>query len=669
MPTAIVTKARVPNPVGGTIPAHSLHGISVSLPSWADNIAYEEGDARVIDRIKSAYPRFTIHYLIKKLEAHCERKFGRPNEKCHLYPSATVADACRDFIRTQSPDPVHPIDVRIVRYTIHPPEALNPAIPTTTNASPHRPSVDLHIVFVLQENDRIARSFWQHAGAGISSRLAEYCLALLALSDVGNVPPSPKPAASPVITKPRHRHYSSLQKGVSSPKSPVSPSLQEEEDVDAASQDWSRFIEERYARNLPFSEAPMAKRQLRRRIAGVLAKEAQGQPETPEEKSAAVTEDDVFLFPCGMNAIWNSHKVTLGASVGGVETPGKSICFGFPYTDTLKILQKWGPGCHFFGHGLTSDLPALRALLSSTNSPSSISDSPSERITAVYCEFPSNPLLRSPPLVELRELANEFGFIIVVDETIGSFANVEVLPLADIVVSSLSKVFSGEVNVLGGALVLNPAAPQYHRLKASISRVYEDNYWFEDAVFMERNSRDYAPRVLKMNKNTEALCDFLRGRSLLAFDKGEGAEGLKKEDLVVTNVYYPKWETRENYDACRIGSVEQVTRSTSSQPEGGFGSLFTVTFTSELASSVFYDNLPTEKGPSLGTNFTLASPYAILAHYTELDWAAEYGVERTLVRVSVGLEEEEELLEWFSEAVKRAEEACRNEKATQAGSA
>lgn len=61
------TKGRVPNPVGHSIPAHSVHGISVSLPTWRDNIRYEEGDAGVIDKIKSAYPRFKIHYLIEKV--------------------------------------------------------------------------------------------------------------------------------------------------------------------------------------------------------------------------------------------------------------------------------------------------------------------------------------------------------------------------------------------------------------------------------------------------------------------------------------------------------------------------------------------------------------------------------------------------------------------------
>jgi cystathionine gamma-synthase len=65
----------------------------------------------------------------------------------------------------------------------------------------------------------------------------------------------------------------------------------------------------------------------------------------------------------------------------------------------------------------------------------------------------------------------------------------------------------------------------------------------------------------------------------------------------------------------------------------------------------FFDAVETAKGPSLGTNFTLTSPYTILAHYGELEWAASYGVESNLVRVSIGLEDTEALKEIFGKAV------------------
>lgn len=69
---------------------------------------------------------------------------------------------------------------------------------------------------------------------------------------------------------------------------------------------------------------------------------------------------------------------------------------------------------------------------------------------ALFTEFPSNPLLRSANLPRLRGLADKYDFLVVIDETIGNFVNVEVLPYADMVVSSLTKVFSGASNVMGG---------------------------------------------------------------------------------------------------------------------------------------------------------------------------------------------------------------------------
>jgi cystathionine gamma-synthase len=112
----------------------------------------------------------------------------------------------------------------------------------------------------------------------------------------------------------------------------------------------------------------------------------------------------------------------------------------FPYTDTLKILQKWGAGCHFLGRGGTEDVDALAELCAKAETP----------ILSLFCEFPSNPLLRSPDVVRLRQLADQYGFAIVIDETIGNFINVEVVQFADVVVSSLSKIFSGDANVMGG---------------------------------------------------------------------------------------------------------------------------------------------------------------------------------------------------------------------------
>lgn len=102
-------------------------------------------------------------------------------------------------------------------------------------------------------------------------------------------------------------------------------------------------------------------------------------------------------------------------------------------------MQKWGPGCVFFGLGEDADIDELETRLKS-----------GERFLSLFCELPSNPLLKSPNIKRIRGLADKYKFLIVVDETIGNFCNVGVLEWADLVVSSLTKIFSGDSNVMGG---------------------------------------------------------------------------------------------------------------------------------------------------------------------------------------------------------------------------
>jgi cystathionine gamma-synthase len=79
----------------------------------------------------------------------------------------------------------------------------------------------------------------------------------------------------------------------------------------------------------------------------------------------------------------------------------------------------------------------------------------------------------------------------------------------------------------------------------------------------------------------------------------------------VKQVNYPKTSpTRPNYEKCR-------------NPKGNYGGLLSATFYAREDAVAFFDNLDTVKGPSLGTNFTLSSPYVILAHYGELDWVSQ----------------------------------------------
>ena len=527
-----------------------------------------------------------------------------------LFPSSGTAGRCAAFMLSKepssSPDQVHVIDLVWDRSR-------------ATSETLNKVSPSISAVMFPKELFPIAKQYWQHSGDGVSSRRAEFCHGLFQegiLVDQKTLQPTsngygksckgPRRYQKGSIDKTSLKTHAS-QDGVETPHS----------NGTAENRESSQFLEERFGRNLDVSFVENAKSAIRRRITGSLMGEIDlaTKPSTEMTSNmrgvADLSEDDVYLYPCGMNSIFMTHQMMLKA-----RTPMKSISFGFPYVDTLKILEKFGPGCLFYGNGSSEDLDDLEKRLKD-----------GERFLALFCEFPGNPMLKCPDLKRIRQLADTYDFGVVVDETIGNFINVHVLPYADVVVSSLTKIFSGECNVMGGSAIFNPRGRYYQALKQVAAEEYEDNYWAEDVIFMERNSRHFVARIEQINDNAEAICDILLASPL------------------VTTVYYPKYNpSRVYYDDCRT-------------PNGGYGGLLSFTFQNTAQAIAFYDRIETAKGPSLGTNFTLTSPYVILAHFLELDWAAQFGVPADLIRISVGLENAEDLKARFTIALKAAQDA------------
>lgn len=540
--------------------------------------------------MQTGYPRFFIHLLIQELQLEILAKYGLSSEKVMLFPSRKTAERCRSFFHDRKPE-ILPGDIRLLHL-----EVVSSEIGSKNAYS------NLSCVFFPSDEFPIAKQVWQHTGDGVSSRRAEYCLAAMKQGFLSVVDSQKSKSITTTNGDPYVKGPRRYQRGASLNNIQINGHVTNGDGTETPAYD--QFIEERYGRNLNTDYSYRAKVAVRRRIAGVLTDNMEldqalaysDQPSTGE-LLRDVPEDDVYLYPTGMSAIFNAHQLIMETRRSSGKEQLKSICFGFPYIDTLKVLEKWGPGAKFYGNGIDEDLDDLETRLEA-----------GERFAALFTEFPSNPLLRSPNLSRIRQLADKYDFVVVVDETVGNYININVLQHVDIVVSSLTKVFTGECNVMGGSLVLNKKIQFYQQLKIVLDRIYEDNYWAEDAVFMERNSRDFVSRIERININADSVARRLQ------------------ESEYVKEVYYPSLvPSKKNYDACKTAN-------------GGYGGLLSVTFHSPDHAPIFFDNLNISKGPSLGTNFSLSCPFVILAHYTELDWVRQFGVDPYLVRISVGLE-------------------------------
>ncbi len=317
--------------------------------------------------------------------------------------------------------------------------------------------------------------------------------------------------------------------------------------------------------------------------------------------------DDIFLAPTGMAAQY------AGLLACQARRPGlRTVQFGFPYVDTLKIQQKFGAGAHLL-HELDPIETNLLTILSG------------EKLAAAFGEIPGNPLLGSADVRRISPILREHGVPLIADDVVASPVNVDLGRYADLTATSLTKYVAGTCDVMGGALICNPRSPLYAELKAIIQNQHEEMLWGEDAAVLDDRAKTFPQRMQQHNSNGLFIAEKLRAHPL------------------VERVWYPKWEFKEAYEAVR-------------KPEGGWGSL--VTFLPRNAAVTaprVFDAMRICKGPSLGTVFTLACPFVLLAHYTELEWAESCGVPRNLIRLSVGLEDPEELWSRLLEALRAAE--------------
>lgn len=366
----------------------------------------------------------------------------------------------------------------------------------------------------------------------------------------------------------------------------------------------------------PFNDSP-AHIQIRERIAGLLDR-APAEPHTRTK----VSPDDIYLYQTGMSAIYWVHRYLLN------KYNASSVLFGFAFHSTIHILQDFGPGAEFLGLGTKDELDKLELHLATQVEQG-------KQVQAIWAEFPSNPLLVAPDLGRLRELADKYGALLVVDDTIGSFCNVDLLNAADIVVTSLTKSFSGYADVMAGSAVLSPQSTRYLELQTTFKEQYQNDFYVGDAEALEYNSRDYLRRSGILNNNAQRLVDYLQKQAL-------------NSTSTVRKVHYPAVnDSLENYRTYMRKPTEAFTP--------GFGCLFSVEFESLDATVAFYDHLNVHMGPHLGAHLTLAIGYAMGVYGNELDWASQYNIRPTQVRISVGLEDTEQLLEVFRIAVEAAD--------------
>lgn len=245
------------------------------------------------------------------------------------------------------------------------------------------------------------------------------------------------------------------------------------------------------------------------------------------------------------------------------------------------------------------------------------------RTRIVYAETPTNPLVRIVDLPALAERAHAASALLVVDGTLGGPLNQKPLDLgADILVHSGSKYLNGHGDVIAGAVVANRKVTKLVRASQQAAGAILDPH---AAWLMLRGMATYALRMQRHNESGLAVARFLDGHAKVA------------------RVHYPGLPSHPDHDLAR----RQMT---------GFGGLISFELASDAAARAVVDRTRLFGiGPSIGGVESLISQPGNTSHHSVTpERRREMGIAPGLVRISVGIEDVDDLLSDLSQALEAA---------------
>ncbi|MEI7597169.1 MAG: PLP-dependent transferase [Bacteroidota bacterium] len=323
----------------------------------------------------------------------------------------------------------------------------------------------------------------------------------------------------------------------------------------------------------------------------------------------AESTKNIFLASCGMNAVYAAYEAI--AQLNKNTKKQTVIQAGWLYLDTFEIIRKFSSN-----NILIASATEIRELESKIISQH-------KTIGAIFTEVPNNPLVECLDLPYLYELCQKYDIPLIVDCTIGTPYNMNMLPYCDVAAESLTKFACGKGDVLMGAIIVNPKSKFANKIKENINSGLISPYK-RDEQRLAQNIAEYESRVAKVSENTLKLISYLEKSPVVS---------------QIFSVLHTK--SKENFLKIR-------------KEQNSIPGLISVVFDKDLVN--YYDNLNLPKGPSLGTEFTLAMPYVYLAHYDLVKTPEgrksliEMGLHPELLRISVGVEPIDQLLSVFKDA-------------------
>jgi len=296
----------------------------------------------------------------------------------------------------------------------------------------------------------------------------------------------------------------------------------------------------------------------------------------------------------------------------GILKPGDHIIMGNDvYGGTHRLVNRifvpWGVGLTTVD---MSDLDAVRRVVTATPP------------TVLWIETPSNPLMKISDIAALAEIGHAAGAIVVVDNTFASPYLQQPLALgADAVVHSTTKYLGGHSDVLGGAVIVkeDELANKVGFLQFAVGAVSGPL----DAWLTVRGIKTLAVRMDRHSASAQAIAERLVGHPKL------------------DTIYYPGLPDHPGHDI----AARQMS---------GFGGMLSVAVKGGSAAARTF----AESTSLFQLAESLGGVESLIGYPSEMTHASVRGTELevadNIVRLSVGIEDVDDLVEDVLQALDRA---------------
>lgn len=323
--------------------------------------------------------------------------------------------------------------------------------------------------------------------------------------------------------------------------------------------------------------------------------------------------------------VQNPTREELEKTIAILENGKEAIAFSSGVASITSCINLFNSGDHFI---ISEDLYGgtfrlfretfkgfnIESSFVDTTNIENIKNSIKENTKAIFIETPSNPLMKVSDIKEISELCNKRNLILIIDNTFLTPYFQKPLDLgADIVVHSGTKFLGGHNDVLAGIIVVNDfkLGEKLRNIQMSTGAILSPM----DSWLLLRSLKTLHVRLEKSQENAIEIANFLNKN-----------EKIKK-------VYYVGLEDNSGYI---------INKKQSS----GFGSMISFRVESEEKVEKILGKLKIiAYAESLGgTESLITYPFTQTHNDIPYEIKNKLGVDKKLLRVSIGIENIEDLL-------------------------